>query len=243
MFTLKNTPQPKQAILLTSLCLYLQSFKYWLPFSLLTALCFSVPQLLILSHLAPWENTTELYSLFGACWLIALTLISAMIFRLYCFSYNIPSGFFIAIRHALFKLVPVLMQSALYILLVLGATMMLIVPGIIFAISLLFSFILVITGNQNVLQTLISSHRLVWNHWCHTFLVLSFSFLLPILAFLAVFLGNIALLPEGIIPAAFYWRFSLFNILVQALLLPFSVCATLVLFHDLRQRQTQLPRW
>lgn len=243
MFTLKNVPQNKQQILAASLRLFLHSFKSWLPFSLLCAICFTIPQFYFLAPLQEWQSLQELPWVAIICWLIALTLMAGMVFRLFCFCYHIPSNFLISLRHALFKIIPVLMQGALYALLVLGATMMLIIPGIIFTFSLLFSFILVITGNQNVLQTLISSHRLVWQHWWHTFFVMSFTFLLPIIVFLISFVGITALTYTSLSSPAFYWLFSLTNIFLQAFLLPFSISTALVLLHDLRQRTTELPRW
>jgi hypothetical protein len=108
----------------------------------------------------------------------------------------------------------------------------------------MFSFILVITDNQNVLQTLTMSHRLVWGHWWHTAIVISVPLLLNLTISLIAMLCTIILLAnQGMGAPDIILTLSLLNLIIQTLFIPFIFSVALVLLHDLRRRAVQFPRW
>lgn len=248
MFTLKTEPQNSQQVLEQGFSLYKLSFASALPYSFLAAILMIAPY--SLSILYSMSNNIVGHHkiwlwIMAISWLGGFTILSGLIFRLYCICYNVPSHFVSSIQQALFKLIPLLLLLALYCLIVLSGTMLLIIPGLILTISLMFSFILVITDNQNVLQTLTLSHRLVWGQWWHVACVISVPLLLNIIFTMSVLLSAILMLTKiqsktmDIITTT-----TLLNIIVQTIFIPLIFSVVLVLLHDLRRRAFQkLPRW
>lgn len=250
MFTLPSKPQDKQQIIENGFALYKQSFWLCLPYSFFAALIIYGPQLVLamfspdsLNHL---EQSTETLGIMVICWLLGLTLVVALLFRLYCLCYSIPSSFLQSLQQALFKLVPLLMLAILYSMIVLGGTMLFIVPGIILSVSLMFSFILLITDNQNVLQTLTASHRLVWGHWWHTMLIISIPLFLNLAVFLIAFIAVFSLfIHSNMTQQVLYLVLLILAVVIQTLFIPFIFSIALTLLHDLRRRTalTGVPHW
>lgn len=248
MFTLKNEPQNGHQILEQGFSLYKHAFASSLPYSLGAASLMIAPY--FLATLYASKNAITGYHPFVLwiifiAWLTGFVLLSALIFRLYCICYNVTSHFMRSLIHALFKLIPLLLLTALYCLIVLSGTMMFIIPGLIFSISLMFSFILVITDNQNVFQTLTLSHRLVWGQWWHVACVICVPLLLNIIFSLTLLLGLILLLTKlNFSITELTLGTLLLNIIVQSLFIPLIFSVVLVLLHDLRRRAfLKLPRW
>jgi len=241
MFTLKSEPQDKLSIIEQGFRLYRHTFWLALPYSLLGAFFIFGPILLI--PLQPAFGPLIASRVFFG--LLSLVLLSALLFRLHCLIDDLPLSFMGSLAQAMSKLISLLLLAVLYALMVISGTLFLIVPGIILSISLMFSFILLLTSNQNVLQTLINSHRLVWGHWWHTLVVTGFPLLLDIAVSLAVLLGLILAFTHHYFSfAVLYLAVCCVNILIQALFIPFVFCVALVLLHDLRARQgAPLPRW
>ncbi len=123
-------------------------------------------------------------------------------------------------------------------MLVLSGTMLLIIPGIILSVSLMFVFILGIIDAQGILQTLLNSHRLVWGNWWHTALIIS----IPLM------LGTIITLTSFVIAVRFFsempYAVFLFNAIAQIIFIPLVFSIALVLLNDLRLRRPLLgPQW
>jgi len=239
----------KYALIIESLALYKKSFRYTFPFSLGAAFLVFAPQLffsvaspLMLPKL---EESTKLLTLTTLCWGSGVWFLSSLILRLHAFYYQIPARFCHVFKEAFFKLIPVLLLGAFYFLMVLSATMLLIIPGAILCLSLLFSFILLLTENQNVLPSLLMSHRLVWGHWWHTFSMISFAFLLNIAFSLAAFVSiTLFFLKLGYSFSQLYFFIFLINMLIQVFFIPFIFSVAFILLHDLKQRQPpRMPRW
>lgn len=229
MFTLKSEPQDKEDVLIQGCKLYSDTFWLSLPFALSTACFIFLSQLCIRAeHIAGC----------ALCSLFALMMISSLIFRLYCYCNRIPNNFIHSIRHSLFRLIPLLVLSILYSMLVLSGTMLLIIPGIILSVSLMFVFILGIIDAQGILQTLLNSHRLVWGNWWHTALIIS----IPLM------LGTIITLTSFVIAVRFFsempYAVFLFNAIAQIIFIPLVFSIALVLLNDLRLRRPLLgPQW
>ncbi|MBS0288670.1 MAG: hypothetical protein JSS07_01370 [Proteobacteria bacterium] len=245
MLTLKNEPQSAQAILEQSYNLFTQSLRISVPYSLMATLFIFVPQILIAICSSKEGLSNHLtIGILSIGWLGGITVLSALLFRLFCHSYQIPSHFIGSLQHALFRLISLLLLGILYCLIILSGTMLLIIPGIIFIISLMFSFILVITENQTVLQTLIMSHRLVWGHWWHVVYVITIPLLTNIALTLTVLLSSILILTTlGANITTIMIVTTLLNMVIQTFFIPLMFTIALVLLHDLRRRSVQIPRW
>ncbi|MFI4937245.1 MAG: hypothetical protein ACHQJ6_01885 [Candidatus Berkiellales bacterium] len=248
MFTLKNEPKHKQEIIEQGFTLYQQTLRISLPYSILGALLIFVPQLFFGVNL-PLAQPIHLLSLpvnlLVGCWLAAFIFLSALIFRLYCYVYQIKSNFIASVKHALFKIISLILLMVAYSIVIVSGTLLLIIPGIILTFSLMFSFILMLTENQNVLQTLIRSHKIVWPHWWSSFLIMSLPALFGVALYLIIFVSAVGLaLFMGLAPSTLFLLVIIANIMLQTFFIPFVFSIALVLLHDLRLRQTLLqPPW
>jgi hypothetical protein len=249
MFTLKSEPQDKLSIIQQGFHLYKHIFWLALPYSLFASIFIFIPALFIdinaPFHLAQIGQNISLIASAIICWLLGFIFLSALMFRIYCITQQIPLTFINSISEALFKLIPLLLLGVLYALMVVSGTLFLIIPGVILAISLMFSFILFLTDNQNVLQTLLTSHRLVWGNWWHTLFVVSFPLLLDFAVSFAMVLSLIgAFNYYSTSLTTLYFAVCFFNIVIQALFIPLIFSTALILLNDLRTRQSSpLPRW
>lgn len=241
MITLKSEPQNKGQLLQQGLDLYFHTLWWTLPFSLIGAAFIFLPQLL--SQLLPLidHNNSFYFSqfgLYGFSLMASFLFIGALSFRIYCVCYHIPSSFLLALKQSLFKFIPLLLLVMLYSLIVLSGTMLMIVPGIILTVSLMFSFLLVLTDNQSVLQTLIASHRLVWGNWWHTCLVISIPILLDFIFSFSLLIGIVTFAATKMLSLiSILSLVTITNIIIHSFFIPLICCIALVLLHDLRQRQ------
>ncbi|HRE32570.1 MAG TPA: hypothetical protein PLD88_11400, partial [Candidatus Berkiella sp.] len=232
MFTLKSEPQDKLFVVKQGFHFYLHTFWVALPYSLLATSFILVPQLFIdvttPSAVENFLHQTPLVLTTIISWLIGFILLSALVFRLHCITEQLPLTFLNSVLHALFKLIPLLLLGVVYILMIISGTLFLIIPGIILAVSLMFSFILFITDNQNVLPTLLTSHRLVWGNWWHTLLIISLPLLIDIAVSFSVLLLLFMLFKHYQIGLLELYRSLCFtNIVIQALFTPLIFCIAL----------------
>jgi hypothetical protein len=234
---LKSNINDKLGVLEGGFNLYKQTLPTTFPYAFMAILCLSLPQIFFEYNIA----ITSTLSLFiiGVLGFIAFILINALLFRLYCISNHIPSTFFSSLRHVIFKLIPLLMVTILYCLIVISGTLLLIVPGIILAISLMFSFLLTLIDNKNILQTLIKSHQLVWGNWWHSSLIIFFLFLTNIFVSLLVFIvTSMLLIPSNLTLIQIQFFILLINIFIQSFFLPLIFSTSLILLYDLIKRKT-----
>jgi hypothetical protein len=235
MFTLNNNMNDPYQVLCSSFQLYLHCFIKVFPLAFLAAFFSFLPSFHFLA------NKNLQLALLGACLLISFFFLTAMIFRIYCLAYQIPHHFLDGLKQGALKFLPLLLLCVLYAIIVLGGTMLLIIPGIILAVSLMFCFMLLITDNHSLLQSLISSHRLIWGQWWMTLTVMSFPLLLNLLIALAGLIGLFALFMLFDLPVR---NFNLLatglGLIIQSLFLPliFSTALMLVFFLKTRLRGT-----
>lgn len=248
MITLKSEPQDKYHIIEQGLQVYQQTLPSLLPFSFIAALFIFLPHFIYAFpalSTSPSEGQSPLVVTIFISWIIALVFLMGLIFRLYCICYQVLNTFARSLKHALSKLIPLLLLIVLYSLIILSGTMLLIIPGIILTVTLMFSFIILITDNQNILQNLTSSHRLVWGHWWHTLLSLSIPLLFNLaisFLFLFIVLSLSSSIPMSVF--AIYMSMFVLNVIAQSFLIPLTFSIALVLFHDLKRRYIlQQPSW
>jgi hypothetical protein len=233
MFTLKNNMNDPYQVLCRSFQLYLHSLNKAIPLAFLAAFFSFLPSF----HFS--DNKIFQFILLGACLLLSFFFLTTMIFRIYCIAYQIPHHFFDALKQGALKLFPLILLSVLYAIIVLGGTMLLIIPGIILAVSLMFCFLLLITDNHSLLQALISSHRLIWGQWWITLTVISFPLLLNLLIGLTSLIGIFSLfMLFDLSQENFHFVITGLSLIIQSLFLPliFSTALTLVNFLKTKPR-------
>jgi hypothetical protein len=230
MFTLKNYVNSPYQVLQGAIVLYKQCFAKAFPLAFLGMLFSLLPRFFIFP-------TSLLLGSSVICLLIGFVFIASMIFRIYCMAYEIPHHFSNALKEGIIKLFPLILLTVLYAIIVLSGTMLLIIPGIILAVSLMFSFVLLITDNQNILQALMSSHRLIWGHWWVTLFVVSFPLLFNLLLSLLSLIGLMEIsLYFNLSSESFTLISVILGLIIQSLLLPFAFCTTLILIYHLKQK-------
>lgn len=242
MIKFRTEPTDKQTILEDGFALYKQTLKIALPYSVIIACLVTLPSLFVLTPL--WMHT-PFYIISGLCAFLTFGLSCALLFRLYCFGNAVPCSVNIALKQTLVHLPTLLYILVLYCIIVLSGTMLLIIPGVILAFSLQFSFIIALTDNESVLQSLISSHRLVADHWWHTFSIMITLFLFALIMNLISLLCILAILSllSLTLASAILIIFPV-SIIIQSLMLPLILNTSLVLLNDLKRRQaSRRPPW
>ena len=136
------------------------------------------------------------------------------------------------LREGLSKLPASIFGMILYTLAVIVGSILLVIPGLIFSLSLVFYIYFIALESMGGYQSLKESHKLVWGHWWRTMTV----FLVPgifamIIYFAFVFLSAFLFDPSSVL-------FSIVYSIISALITPFFLVVCYVQFHDLKLRKT-----
>ncbi len=244
MFTLNKKTSNSSEIIESGFSLYKTTWLKCFILSILATGCFLLP--LYWPHLLPLqddqapnlhENMIYILSL-SAAWLLSFVLSTSLIFKLHCEAHNLQSSVIQSIKHSISRFIPTLLVGILYIISVLSGTALLIVPGFILSISLMFCFFFVINENKGVLMALLTSHRLVWGHWWHSFIIMSVPLFLMLSLNMIIFILMAAVFSQfDFYLPNFYMMIFTVHLILQSLIAPFIFCVALTLLHDLRTRQ------
>lgn len=173
-----------------------------------------------------------------SCWLIAFVLMCSLIFKLHCICHGLQCSYYQAIKHSMSRCIPTFLVGLLYIIAVVSGTALLIVPGFILAISLMFCLFLAINENKGIILALVTSHRLVWGHWWHSLASIAFPLFIMISANMLVVIITASLFKHFQMPLEFLFVFAFgLQVFIQSILIPLGFCIALVLLHDLRVRK------
>ena len=147
-----------------------------------------------------------------------------------------------ALQASVGRVLPLLFTTILYGIAVAIGTLLLIVPGLILAISLLPAFCVVLFEDKGPLGALSGSHKLVWGDWWRTSVILTVGFIVVAVAYFAVFavVGVIApLVGLGARDVFFYSLVTGFVVggVVNLLLSPYYIALTLSIYWDLKLRK------
>lgn len=242
MFTLLKNPSSPSDLIESSARLYRASLRYVYACALLSTFFFLLPVYWHYLKNASFFSATETqnsvsYLLYFLSWLISSILMTGVLFNLHCFCHGIKNTSKQMIIHCCSRFITVLLTLASYLIIILSGTALLIIPGFILSVSLLFSFLMVVNENKNVLQSLISSHQLVWENWWHTFIVISVPFILNLSLTLLCFLALMKLFPLPVFEKQWFILSFMTQLILQSILLPLTFSVAITLFNDLRIRQ------
>lgn len=247
MFTLLTVPSNVSTLIKNSICLYTTNLRKVSLLSFLAMLSFLIP--IYLPFLSEQTRTTSLptnnseWLITGICWFIALVIASGLLFYLHCLYYGIRNTLPKVLKHALSRSFILLVVGIFYVAFVFSGTMLLLIPGFILSISLMFSFLLALNENKGALQSLLVSHKLVWGHWWHTFLTISIPVIINAIMSMILFLG-IALMVMKLPSLGMQHYILIFatQLILHTVLMPFPFCVALVLLNDLRIRKNLSKR-
>lgn len=144
-----------------------------------------------------------------------------------------------ALAHAGRRLLPLVLLWILYSVIVTAGLLLLVIPGFILSVSLMFSFFFVLLERENPVQALVSSHRLVWGSWWRTLVIVSVAFVILIAAYVTVFFVIVPFAAQGtdlrgvllvvqfvLVPAG------------GAVLAPLLCALTMAAYYDLKLRRS-----
>jgi len=172
--------------------------------------------------------------------LITLVLHTAIFYRIGAMINQFDMGNLEALSQSIKKLGPIFLATGFYTFLVGIGLMAFVIPGAILAISLRFFTPLILFEDATVIDSLQRSHKLVWDNWLRTAIILS----IP-LSF-TMFVG---LTFSGFVEDLFTTTFvkeqvellmQLTYLTIDRLLTPFFYAIILLQYYDLKRR-TQTP--
>ena len=175
-------------------------------------------------------------------WLVSIILYNAILSRVGEVARGGDGVMYDALIVGIRKTLPVFIAAILYTLAISIGFMLLVIPGLILMITLLFFQVLIVVENEGIIASLKQSHRLVWgNYWRTTAVILVPFFimyaLIMVVAFAAGFLGAVTS-PEMMEGPA-YTTFGLFDVLmasVSVLMVPLMDAIFVAHVNDLKLR-------
>jgi hypothetical protein len=146
------------------------------------------------------------------------------------------------------KVLPMLGATILFTIALMIGLCLLVIPGVILMVSLMFFWYLIVLEDQGAIASLRNSHKLVWGNWWRTAAILTVAAVIYLVAVLVVFgvIGAIVGMsawtgpkPEQMAagPGVAVLVLIATQVLLNALLLPMFMSVTLVTLRDLQLRQ------
>ncbi len=117
------------------------------------------------------EATSGLTGIQIALALLTTVLYSAMLYRIDNVANKREDEFVGTLLPAVKKLHLLIIAGLLYGIAVVIGTFLLVIPGLILAVSLLFFGCLILFEDQGIFESLMNSHRMVWGNWWRTNIV------------------------------------------------------------------------
>ncbi|GJM08793.1 MAG: hypothetical protein DHS20C11_10690 [Lysobacteraceae bacterium] len=192
-----------------------------------------------------WVAMVVTYLLFA---IVGSALLASMVLSLHSVHIGQPQSVSACLKGGTSKLWAVLLASILYGLAVAGGALLLLIPGIIFMLSLALYSIAIVVDDTPGSSALGVSHRLVWGNWWRTAAVLGvMGILWFVLVMMIGFVAGVAMaivIPE-LDPAvdsmdsmfAIQFVFNLLQQIIQALVAPLMYGTMVVMYHDLKMRK------
>lgn len=243
MLELPQQPQSIGKVLDTGFAIARHSYKRILPLSILYALLTQLPALMMPSApgVAAGNDPASLgtgiliaviISLFGG-----IIVYSAIIYRVDRIVHSDGASTGAALRVGLRKLLPLIGFGMLYMLAVSLGFVLLVIPGLILMVTLMFALPLIVVEDRGVFESFGQSHKLVWGNWWRTvgeFTVLMLIYLVPMI--LAAFIGGFASALSGSMTMN-HGISALFNMAIVAALTPVLASGYMGIFYDRRRRR------
>ena len=233
MFELPTTPLSIGQVLDLSIKNYLRNFRLVLPL-VLAAIVVSCANLTAQMEFRNQPAATAIVALI--LYIPAVYIGMALLSLLWGTSLDEPLSMGEALGLAARKLLPIILYYILLSLAVTGGLILLVIPGIILAVTLVLGQYAIIIENAGPVEALKRSHSLVWGNWGRTAAVLTVVVLIYI-AVDVVFGLVVGVASLGRNPATIAIIVGILTGTMSSILAPFTVSAGLVLFADLRLRK------
>ncbi|MEO1078738.1 MAG: hypothetical protein AAFY29_04215 [Pseudomonadota bacterium] len=170
--------------------------------------------------------------------LISLPVYGAIICQLSAVTKNETLSIMGSLGIGVRRLIPFLLCGLMYALACAGGFVLLIVPGIILSLSLIFSVYLVFTDGLGPIASLKESHRLVWGNWWRTATVATVAILITFAAYmLPVLIAGLVSIPTG--GEGAFWVLQAFLLpIVSGVVSPVAYALFMAQLQDLKLRKS-----
>lgn len=177
-------------------------------------------------------------------WIISIILYNAILSRVGEVAKGGSGDLYDSLIVGIRKTLPVFIAAILYSLVISVGFVLLVIPGLILMITLLFFQVLIVVDDEGIIASLKQSHKLVWgNYWRTTAVILVPIFimyaLIMVVAFAAGFLGAISA-PE-VVDGQLQMNFGVFDILmaiVSVMMVPLLDSIFVAHVNDLKLRKS-----
>ncbi len=190
------------------------------------------------------EAAPQLIGISVMIWVISIVLYNAILSRVGEVARGGDGVMYDALVVGIRKVLPVFIAAILYTLAVSIGFMLLIIPGLILMITLLFFQVLIVVDDEGIIASLKESHRLVWgNYWRTTAVILVPIFimyaLIMVVGFAAGFLTAFTTpeMAEGQMHMSFGW-FDILMAGVSVLMVPMLDAIFVAHVNDLKLRKS-----
>jgi hypothetical protein len=186
MYQKPTAPLSVSGVLDDGFRLFQASFTSVFPLALAGAIAGAVPEMFLDDAAGETAAmfTREFYISMFVVMLVSTWLFAAAILRVRGVADAVPVPISAALAAGVACLVPVLVASIAYGLLLLFGLALFLVPGLILSLSLAFAPYLVVLERVGPIESLRQSHRLVWGFWWRTSVIFAVVLFVALAAFL-----------------------------------------------------------
>jgi len=238
--------------------LFVASLKPVLLLIIVTALINVIMQYAMFQTMAPAQQYTtqeemaqhmtgimpQLVGISIMIWLVSIILYNAILSRVGEIAKDGNGELYDALIVGIRKAFPVFIAAILYSLAITLGFVLLVIPGLILMITLLFFQVLIVVDDEGIIASLKQSHALVWGNYWRTSAVILVPFfiiyaLIMVVAFAAGFFG--AFNTPDMVDGQMHMTFGMFDILmavVSVLMVPLLDSIFIVHVNDLKLRKS-----
>jgi len=246
MFTLANEPQGIGKTIDSGFKLFFASFKSVIVLALIVGALNVLPQFMMPSlatggPVDPSSVGMTMLIVFVALIVLSLILTAAMIAKVGAVAHGSSISLGASLGRGLKAFFPMLLGTILYAIAIMIGSVLLVIPGIILMLSLIFySYIIVLEG-AGPIAALKTSHNLVWRNWWRTALLLTIVLILVYVLLLGLTIPvSIALplvMPMQEDPMMFMYAFNIIYGVIYAIITPLMLALFVVVYYDLKARK------
>lgn len=177
-------------------------------------------------------------------WLVSIILYNAILSRVGEVAKGGNGELYDALIVGIRKAIPVFVAAILYTLAISVGFVLLVIPGLILMITLLFFQVLIVVDDEGIIASLKQSHALVWGNYWRTTAVIMIPFfiiyaLIMVVAFAAGFFG--AFNTPDMVEGQMHMTFGVFDIVMAAmsvLMVPLLDSIFIAHVNDLKLRKS-----
>jgi hypothetical protein len=246
MFQLATAPRGIGQVLDAVFRLTRLAFTRMLPFAVVAGLLSAVPFVyFITSGALDNPATLATFQLSPAYWIATLFMFvvnflvyGAGITRIESIAQGADVGLGAAVRLTLSRILPIILASILYTLAVCVGLVLLLVPGLIFAVSLYMFLPAILLDGKGPVESIGYSHKLVWGNWWRVATIVTIALIIMYLLFLiaGMILGIFAGFGNADLATVFLVQMGA-TIVASLLVMPYFMALYVEVFRELKMRK------